>query len=82
MRILLSGAAGFMGSHLFDYLREQGHYVIGMDNYSIGTYKYIGNDGIIDKIDLVTDRKKVKRAIELYKPEVVYFLSAWAHEGL
>lgn len=81
-KILITGAAGFMGSHLFDYLREQGHYVVGMDNYSIGTYKYNGIDGVIDNIDLVTDYKKVEKAIKLFKPEIVYFLSAWAHEGL
>ncbi len=36
MRILITGAAGFLGSHLCDFLLEQGHSVIGMDNFITG----------------------------------------------
>ena len=37
MRILVTGAAGFLGSHLCDRLLADGHRVIGMDNYITGT---------------------------------------------
>jgi dTDP-glucose 4,6-dehydratase len=37
MRILISGAAGFLGSHLCDRLLEEGHQVIGMDNFITGS---------------------------------------------
>lgn len=36
MRILLTGAAGFLGSHLTDRLISEGHQVIGMDNFITG----------------------------------------------
>lgn len=36
MRILLTGAAGFIGSHLSDRLIEDGHSVVGVDNLSSG----------------------------------------------
>lgn len=36
MRILITGAAGFLGSHLCDRLLEDGHDVIGMDNLLTG----------------------------------------------
>ena len=36
MRILISGAAGFLGSHLTDLLLSQGHEVIGVDNFITG----------------------------------------------
>lgn len=36
MRILLTGAAGFLGSHLTDRLLYEGHTVIGLDNFITG----------------------------------------------
>jgi dTDP-glucose 4,6-dehydratase len=37
MRILITGGAGFIGSHLCDYMLEWGHEVIAMDNLSTGS---------------------------------------------
>ncbi len=36
MRVLLTGAAGFLGSHLTDRLLADGHKVIGLDNFITG----------------------------------------------
>lgn len=36
MRILVTGGAGFIGSHLIDRLMEQGHEVICLDNFYTG----------------------------------------------
>ena len=36
MRILISGGAGFLGSHLTDLLLSQGHEVVGVDNFITG----------------------------------------------
>jgi dTDP-glucose 4,6-dehydratase len=36
MRIFITGAAGFLGSHLCDRLLSEGHSVIGMDNFITG----------------------------------------------
>jgi dTDP-glucose 4,6-dehydratase len=36
MRILITGAAGFLGSHLCDRLLAEGHHVVGLDNFVTG----------------------------------------------
>jgi len=47
LRILVTGGAGFIGSHLIDRLMEQGHEVICLDNFYTGTrrniVKWLGN---------------------------------------
>jgi dTDP-glucose 4,6-dehydratase len=41
MRILLTGGAGFIGSHLTDRLMSEGHNVVVMDNLITGNYQNI-----------------------------------------
>lgn len=43
MRVLVTGGAGFLGSHLCDRLIEQGHDVICMDNYFTGSKENIAH---------------------------------------
>ncbi len=40
-RILITGAAGFLGSHLCDRFIAEGYFVIGMDNLITGDLKNI-----------------------------------------
>ena len=37
MRVLITGAAGFRGSHLSDRLIKEGHDVVGLDNFVTGS---------------------------------------------
>ena len=78
-KVLVTGAAGFLGSHLADRLLEMGHKVIGIDNM-IGGYK----DNIPKKIEFhKIDCCNLKKIQELMKNvSVVYHCAATAHEGL
>lgn len=41
MKILVTGAAGFLGSHLSEFLLAEGHEVLGVDNYYTGSRENI-----------------------------------------
>ena len=41
MRVLITGAAGFLGSHLSDRFIAEGHHVVGMDNLITGDLRNI-----------------------------------------
>lgn len=43
MRIVVAGAAGFIGSHLCDRLLAEGHPVVGLDNLLTGAPRNIGH---------------------------------------
>ncbi|HEY3738882.1 MAG TPA: UDP-glucuronic acid decarboxylase family protein [Bryobacteraceae bacterium] len=48
MRVLLSGAAGFIGSHMADRLVAEGHTVLGLDNFKTGNRRnvaHLNNEG-------------------------------------
>ena len=78
-KILVTGVAGFLGSHLSEKLVELGHSVIGLDNM-IGGYE----DNVPNKIEFhnvdCCDFEKIK--ILMKNVEVVYHCAATAHEGL
>lgn len=43
MRVLITGAAGFLGSHLSDRFVQEGHIVVGMDNLITGNMDNIAH---------------------------------------
>jgi len=78
-KILVTGVAGFLGSHLSEHLTALGHKVIGIDNM-IGGYKdNIPKDIEFHNIDCC-EFEKIKEIMS--GVEVVYHCAATAHEGL
>lgn len=81
MRILITGAAGFMGSHLVDFLiKNKEHEIFAVDDLSGGYINNVSPKAKFTKIDL-RDRKKVEKYISQIKPELLYYLAADASEG-
>ena len=63
LRILVTGGAGFLGSHLCEKLLEQGHFVYCLDNFSTGRIENINDFIKLDKFELV--RADVSEPIDL-----------------
>jgi dTDP-glucose 4,6-dehydratase len=75
MRVLVTGAAGFLGSHLCDRLLAQGHRVVGMDNFVTGAPDNIAH--LRDQRDFQFVLHDVTNFIELQGPldGVLHFAS-------
>lgn len=70
MRILVTGAAGFIGSHIAEAYRETGHEVIGLDNLSTGKRENLALDTPFWEIELV-DEPRLEQIFRDLRPEVV-----------
>jgi len=75
MRILITGGAGFLGSHLCDRLIKEGHSVICMDNLITGSLKNIAH--LMKNKDFKFVRQDVTEYIKIDEPldYVVHFAS-------
>ena len=70
MRILVTGGAGFIGSHVSDRFIERGHEVAVLDNLSSGFRELVNPAACLHEADL-TDAAAVERCIAGFRPEVV-----------
>jgi UDP-glucuronate 4-epimerase len=87
MQYLITGAAGFIGSHLCHKLAKEGNKIIAVDNYSdyydVGLKNYRVKDLLkpldLDVINLdITDDVKFDNLVSKSKPDVVINLAAQA----
>ena len=78
-RVLITGVAGFLGSHLAEKLSDMKHSVVGIDNMIGGYRDNVPKNIEFHEIDCC-DLKKIKKIIK--GVDVVYHCAATAHEGL
>ena len=70
MRILVSGGAGFIGSHVVDAYIAAGHEVAVLDNFSTGRDGNVNRAAVVHRVDL-RDQPEVNKAITAFRPELV-----------
>ncbi|MEA4910588.1 UDP-glucose 4-epimerase [bioreactor metagenome] len=72
-KIMVTGGAGFIGSHLVDRLIDLGARVVIVDNLSTGLKQNINPKAVFYKLDI--NDKKIKNVFEKEKPQVVFLLA-------
>ena len=79
MKVLITGVAGFLGSHLAQKLSTMGHEIVGIDNMIGGYEDNIPQNITFHKNDCC-DYEKMHSYMK--RVDVVYHCAATAHEGL
>lgn len=78
---LVTGCAGFIGSHVADELAKLGHTVVGLDDLSGGKRENVSRHVRFYE-GSITDNKLVNRLFAEHDFDYVFHLAAYAAEGL
>jgi len=80
MKILITGGAGFIASHVADAYIELGHEVVVVDNLSTGNLKNLNPKAKFIEAD-ITDKEKIQAIIRSERPEVINHHAAHIQVG-
>lgn len=77
MRVLITGGAGFIGSHLADRLVARGDSVWVIDNYATGRRENLASHRLLTIVEgTIADETLMEKAFAEFKPEVVVHAAA------
>ncbi|HEV2902209.1 MAG TPA: NAD-dependent epimerase/dehydratase family protein [Gaiellaceae bacterium] len=77
MRVVVTGGAGFIGSHVADAFVERGDDVLVVDDFSSGSRDYVPGRATLAELD-IADADRVHGAFADFQPEYVCHLAAQA----
>ena len=75
MKIIVTGGAGFIGSHLTHRLISEGHQVMILDDFSAGSKDFVHHEARVEEVNIL-DWPKVESAFKSFAPEAVFHLAA------
>lgn len=75
--VVVTGGAGFIGSHLADALVADGKRVIVIDNLVTGDANQVPSEATLEVVDIV-DRAAIDRIIDAAAPEAIFHVAAQA----
>jgi len=79
MKYLITGGAGFIGSHIVDALLQDGHIVHVIDNFSTGKRENCNKNAHYHEYDL-TDTKNTKKFVEIMNNvDTIFHTAALSH---
>lgn len=81
MKVFITGVAGFLGSHLADWFLNNGHEVIGIDNFFGGYKENIPKNAIVYNVD-ITDIYLPVLTMFMEDCDLVYHCAAAPYEGV
>lgn len=80
MKVMVTGAAGYIGSHAVKALREHGHEVVALDNLERGHREAVPKGVAFEELDL-RQTDAVANALTHHKTECVMHFAAYALVG-
>ena len=76
-RAVVTGGAGFVGSHVVDLFLAEGYDVVSIDDLSTGRESNVAEDARLEQLDIV-DADRVEEVVSSARPTVVCHLAAQA----
>lgn len=74
-KAVVTGGAGFIGSHIVDALIERGFKVLVIDNLSSGKRSNINSKAHLEKLD-IREQLPLQKLIKSYKPDAIFHCAA------